>query len=183
MLETERCILKKIEKDDFEEIKKMYINECVRKYLGGIIQETDLEKKFSKLFEKSLNLNYWKILEKGTDNFLGMIYLDTHYNGINNEISYEFLPQFWGKGYGFETINCVIKYCFDELCLSELLAETQIKNTRSIKLLKKLNFVLTEIVERFGEEQGIFKLGKNIVEHKHEDVTGEFEIYRVLTRV
>ncbi|MCE0554880.1 GNAT family N-acetyltransferase [Bacillus thuringiensis] len=30
---------------------------------------------------------------------MGFVFLDTYHDGINTEIGYQFLPEFWGQGY------------------------------------------------------------------------------------
>ncbi|WHY03073.1 hypothetical protein [Neobacillus sp. DY30] len=42
MLKTERCELVKLKPKDFYDIKKIYLNEAVRKYLGGTWKEEDI---------------------------------------------------------------------------------------------------------------------------------------------
>lgn len=45
-LETYRCLLREIQMTDYEDIKKLYMDEKVRRYLGGTVNEDRYEKSF-----------------------------------------------------------------------------------------------------------------------------------------
>lgn len=87
-----------------------------------------------------------------------MISLDQHHDKTSTEISYQFMPHAWGKGYAFEVTTAVIDYAFKSLHLPYLVTETQTANHRSRKLLEKLNMEVTGTVQRFGESQHLYKL-------------------------
>lgn len=159
MLSSKRCLIKKIKRQDEENIKKLYTSEKVREYLGGIIDGYSLEKKINELIEKDNKC--WKVVNKKTLEFIGLIGIGKHHDSETQEIFYEFFPEYWGKGYASESINEVIQYIFVEMKLPKILAETQLKNEKSIKLLKTLGFVFVKELERFGEKQGVFEIRKN----------------------
>lgn len=46
----------------------------------------------------------------------------------------------WGRGYGFEATSRLLDYLFENLDLHRVVAETDVENTSSIKLLEKLGF-------------------------------------------
>lgn len=47
---------------------------------------------------------------------------------------------YWGKGYGEEACQCLLDYLFGELHLHRVVAECDVDNTASEKLLKRLGF-------------------------------------------
>ncbi|MDP6749456.1 MAG: GNAT family N-acetyltransferase, partial [Candidatus Poribacteria bacterium] len=51
-----------------------------------------------------------EIRSKEDDPFIGTITLDTHHNGIDTEVSYQILPEWWGLGYATETLRTVMAY-------------------------------------------------------------------------
>jgi len=159
MLSSKRCLIKKIKREDEKDIKKLYTSEKVRKYLGGIMDGYGLEKKISELIEKDNGC--WKVINKETLEFMGLISVGKHHDGKYDEISYEFLPEYWGMGYASESINEVIQYIFVEMKLPKILAETQLKNEKSVKLLEKLGFIFVKELERFGEKQVILEITKD----------------------
>lgn len=55
----------------------------------------------------------------------------------DNEILYRFKPKYWGNGYGKETVNALINYCFENLKKEYLTAEANLTNIGSVKILKR----------------------------------------------
>ena len=73
------------------------------------------------------------------------------------EISYQLMPDSWGKGFAIEALEKVIKHVNKNLNVKTILAETQVKNLRSVNLLRKLGFREIRKLERFGESQSLFE--------------------------
>jgi len=134
------------------------MNTDIRRYLGGILEEDTIKKTFlNMVHQKMAGLNLI-VKEKSTHTFVGLISLDTYHDGISTEVSYQFLPKWWGKGIGSEVVEEVINYAFKSLNLPEVIAETQTANKPSCKLLEKLGMNLRETLLRFGEEQAVYCL-------------------------
>ena len=62
------------------------------------------------------------------------------------DLGFAFLPEFEGKGYGFESANAVLQYGRDKLGFKEVLAITSQDNDVSGKLLDKLGFRFDRII-------------------------------------
>ncbi|EKE11306.1 MAG: hypothetical protein ACD_15C00108G0001 [uncultured bacterium] len=157
-METDRTIFSLLKLSDYDEVFRLYSNESVRKYLGGVVDLARFDEKFKSFLSVQLPECYWIIRQKDSNNFIGMLSITRHHNQEHFEISYELHPDFWGKGYGTEVVRKGIEHAFDNLGLSELYAETQKKNIQSIKLLKKSGMELDSEVERFGELQVIYSI-------------------------
>lgn len=158
MYETNRCKLYKIHETDYEEVMKLYTDERVRQFLGGIVEEKIYRIRFADMCDVDNNNLYWVIRQKDDNQFIGLVSLDLHHDGISTEISYQFLPKWWGYGYATEIVQEVINYAFEELGLERIVAETQSANKPSCTLLKRIGMSLEETVERFGAEQSIFSI-------------------------
>ncbi|MYL72338.1 GNAT family N-acetyltransferase [Halobacillus litoralis] len=152
--------MKEIQQKDFEEVKELYLSPVVRKYLGGPRDEESLPALFEGIrnSEGEGNSLYLVVREKGTQHFIGFVSLDPHQYGENIELSYQFLPRWWGKGYGSEIVKEVAAYAFHELNLQKLTAETQMANVYSCRLLEKAGMKLDKTITRFGETQCIYTL-------------------------
>jgi [ribosomal protein S5]-alanine N-acetyltransferase len=87
---------------------------------------------------------------------IGIISLTRHHNNIDTEISYQLLPEWWNKGYGTEVVKAIVNYALTVCGLPRVIAETQIDNTASCRLLKSIGMGLERTVERFGAQQSIF---------------------------
>lgn len=149
-------MLSKLQEDDYEDVKLLYVDESVRKYLGGTLKEETIQVRFNEMNLSSKDSTYFVVRENDTNRFIGLISLDTHYDGVSTEVSYQLLPKWWGEGYATEIVKEIIYYAFHKLNLTEIVAETQLANKSSCRLLEKVGMKLRETVQRFGEEQAIY---------------------------
>ncbi len=159
---TERCLLVPIQENDSHHIEKLYSDEKTRFYLGGTISPASFSQHFSKMLDSSTDY-YWLIYFGHNDDaeFVGMISIGQHHNGNDFEISYQLLPSFWGKGIAQEAAVSVLSYAKNTLGLNRVLAETQLANDASRKLLQKIGMLEFERVSRFGNEQIIYSIEYN----------------------
>jgi len=142
-----------IRETDFNDVRNLYMNPGVRKYLGGIRGEDSIKSAMGKMLNPSQNSFYWIVRERRAGCFIGLVSLDPHHEGDYQEISYQFMPDYWGQGYATEVVGHIINYSLSELALSKVVAETQTANTASCKLLEKLGMTLERTVYRFNAEQ------------------------------
>ncbi|HEV7506763.1 MAG TPA: GNAT family N-acetyltransferase [Thermoanaerobaculia bacterium] len=63
------------------------------------------------------------------------------------DLGYAFLPEFWSRGFAFETASAVLEYGRRTLGLPKVIALVDPANAPSIKLLKKLGFSFSETVK------------------------------------
>lgn len=166
-IKTSRCKLDTLRKSDYEKVKELFTNEEVRKFLGGIVSNESFSNVFHNMLTCDNNSFYWAVRLIRNEEFIGLVSLDKHHDGFAMEVSYQFMPQFWGYGYAEEVIRKIIEYAFNELKLKNIVAETQSANKASCKLLEKIGMNIGEVVSRFGAEQYIF----NITNHLKDDIT------------
>lgn len=157
LLQTTRCILYKIEENDFDGVNRLYTNEEVRKYLGGTVDPDIIKEHFQQIVTSPAAGTYFVARMKDTNAFIGLLSLDIHHDRISTEISYQLLPDWWGKGYARECVEAVIDFAFHDLQLTELVAETQAANLPSCRLLEKIGFQAVERLVRFDAEQILYK--------------------------
>ncbi|OLS03531.1 GNAT family N-acetyltransferase [Tissierella creatinophila] len=160
LIETKRCILQPLSKNDINEAVALFINHGVRKHLGGVIQIDAAIEKLNKWITAGDSL-YLSVRLKNSGEFAGIIDISTYHESMNKELSYQFLPSMWGMGYAYEAIHSVIEYCSNVLDIKYLVSETQTENIRSCRLLQKLRFRLKDKIRRFGTEQSIYVLNLN----------------------
>ncbi|MEY8348665.1 GNAT family N-acetyltransferase [Bacillus cereus] len=158
MIETQRCLLDEIHESDYENVKELYLNTEVRKYLGGPRKEETIREVLNDMLRPNENCWYWIVREKQTKEFMGIVSLDPHHIGNDIEVSYQLLPGWWGAGYATEAVQEIINYAFDELKLSRVIAVTQLANIPSRNLLKRLHMELEQTYQRFGAEQGVYSI-------------------------
>jgi RimJ/RimL family protein N-acetyltransferase len=75
------------------------------------------------------------------------------------DIGFAFLPEYRGKGYGYESASAVIKYGQESFGLDKILAITQSNNLNSIKMLKKLGLEYIKNIKLPEEEEELRLFG------------------------
>jgi [ribosomal protein S5]-alanine N-acetyltransferase len=154
MLQTNRCNLRAPCAENSEQFFALNSNPEVRRYLGGLRSNVQINERFD-LFLNSIG-SYWVVEQKNDQKFIGIVSLNLHHDGVDTEVSYEFLPAYWGKGFATETVLQVLEYALHELRLPRVVAETQIANEKSIRLLERIGMRFDREVERFGAKQAIY---------------------------
>ncbi|EZH65488.1 hypothetical protein DH09_17845 [Bacillaceae bacterium JMAK1] len=160
-LETKRCELRTLEGYDLHDVLRVYQDEQVRRYLGGPVEEALIKRLIKRWNEPKEGSFYAAVIEKRTGSFIGTVSLDLHHDQTNDEVSYQLLPEWWGKGYGKEVVSVVLQYAFQKLQLTKVVAETQAANTRSCRLLESVGMSEEATVDRFGEKQIIYAIYNN----------------------
>ena len=73
------------------------------------------------------------------------------------DIGYGFLPEYWGKGYAFESASALFEYAKKTLGMTRIVAITNSDNESSIKLLEKMGLHYEKMV-RMSESEPEIKL-------------------------
>lgn len=88
-------------------------------------------------------LGNFLVVEKQTGKSIGSCGLYQRDNLDHPDIGFAFLPEFFGKGYGWEAASAIKSYAFDQLKLTTILGFTLPNNSASRKLLEKLGLRVT----------------------------------------
>ena len=153
----ERLRIRSLEKRDFELFRDLQSNVAVREFLGGIVEPERIESKFNE-FLNSITLGDFHFVVEVDESKSGIISLSKHIDSGEVELSFQFLPQFWGEGIARQSCEQVINKAFHELKASKVVSETQKRNIRSRAMIEKLGMVQLSVAKRFGEEQVIYEL-------------------------
>jgi ribosomal-protein-alanine N-acetyltransferase len=145
-LETERLLLRRVDKKDVNEIFKLRSNVETMKYIPRPIVKSIEEAlehigNIDEKIETNEGIN-WAITLKEDPTLIGII---GHYRikpeHFRAEIGYMLLPEFNGKGIISEAVNEVVNYGFNTLNLHTLEAIISPDNLASEKILQKNGFV------------------------------------------
>ena len=68
------------------------------------------------------------------------------------DIGFAFLPEFWNKGYAFESASAVMNYGKDVLKLTRIVAITNKDNDSSAKLLEKLGLRFDRLIKLSSDQ-------------------------------
>lgn len=155
-LRTDRLSLNPLRKRDFWFFFNLIGDKRVRRYLGGPVGWRQRLPRFRQYLTSPNNVGVWVVSLESRNQSIGLVELGPHKDGNDYEISYQFNPMFWGKGFAKEAIQIVVDHALNEAGLSRIIAETQSANSASCRLLIEQGMVEVERIERFGAEQIIF---------------------------
>ncbi|MDF2553436.1 MAG: N-acetyltransferase [Chryseobacterium sp.] len=160
-LETERLILRKLEKSDAERMFLLDSNPDVMKYIGisPLLKLEESEKVIQMIQQQYQDngLGRLAVIEKETGLLIGWSGLKLYTAKINDyqnfyELGYRFLPESWGKGYAFESAKASLNFGFNDLNAEIIYAYAHAENGASNKVLNRLGF---EKTGEFTEPDGI----------------------------
>lgn len=160
-LTTERLKLRQLLESDVEEIFMLRSDPSINKYLDRQPCNT-LEDALN--FIKKVNENkflYWAIAQTNNGKLIGTICLfDLSEEDKKCEIGYELLTGYQGQGIMYEAAKQIINYAFQTLGLTTIDAFTHPNNQSSTKLLQKINFEKTKIIDQTNPGLLVFRLSK-----------------------
>ena len=159
-LESLNCLLSPMSELDFELFYRLRTDPEVRLYLGGPVNEASLVARFESALESEARI--FTISEKSSMKKMGLITFDTYYDGSSLEVSYEFLPEFWGNGYAHESMKQALNNEYKKSDQKMIVAETQSRNLASRKLLERLGFEISSEVTRYGERQAVYQYSVSV---------------------
>ena len=153
-LETERCILRKLNLDDTDDMYEYSSNPDVTKYLTW---SPHPDKAYTLEYLMYLQNRYktgdffdWAVICKDSGKMIGTCGFTRFFFAHNGaEIGYVLTPAYHGKGIGTEVVGRVIKYGFENLALERIEAKYIIGNEASRRVMEK-NGMLFEGIRRKG---------------------------------
>ncbi|MDT0554566.1 GNAT family N-acetyltransferase [Patiriisocius hiemis] len=143
VLETERLALRKIEVSDAPFMLKLLNSQGWLEYIGDrkVHSVVDAEIFIEKYYIPSYTQNgygSYLVSLKESSIAIGACGLYKREDLDNPDIGFAFLPDYIGKGYGYESAKAVLDFAFSTLQLHKILGFTVKENIASIKLLEKL---------------------------------------------
>lgn len=156
-LNTQRLVLRKFEKMDYQKAYENYCNDDrVTKYMTWDVHKNEKEtEELVSGWVSRYNDNkfyHWLITLKGVNEAIGSISV-VHINDEMKEmeIGYCLSYDFWNKGIVTEATKEVIKYLFDEVGVQTVVAKHDSRNIGSGKVMQKCNMIYC------GQESGTNK--------------------------
>lgn len=145
-METERLIFEKFKKSDFKNYFCLMGDENVMKMITGkAFDETEAKKRFAAILETYKDkdqIGYFKVSMKINRQFIGFSKIVVEENN-QAEIGYCLLPEFWGKGFGYEISEKLVRHSKSFDSIQYLIANIDPENSASRKILLKSKFQLT----------------------------------------
>jgi ribosomal-protein-alanine N-acetyltransferase len=155
VLESERLLFRSHEAADLDAFCAMEADAEVRRYVGGAPRTREAaEQRFRERAMQPVEdrLAMWATVLKEDWRYIGRCGL---YPSIRGEqrgeqkvageavLGFYLARQFWGQGFASEAGRAFVEFGFDELKLERIVTAVQVGNTASVRVLKKLGFVVT----------------------------------------
>mgnify|MGYP003691754521 CR=1 FL=1 len=153
IFETERLSIRSLENVDKKYFAELFTDP---KILELIPQKAFTQDQITDRFKKSLNFKLSDlkdqkracgIFEKEKSEMIGLVLFLINEDG-EKELGYRFRTNFWGKGYGTETTKGMLEYYFQEMNVDKVMADVNIANIGSVKILNKF---MEPVSEFFNE--------------------------------
>ena len=143
-LETERLLLRQLQMEDvYEYYERLFGDADVSRYMlfqphqdiGESLES--LQRKLDK-YEDG-NFYCWGVTEKDDESLIGLIEL-LRFDEQDNSCSFVYMLgcNYWGRGYGTEMLQAVIKFAFEELGVERITADHISKNVASGSVMRKV---------------------------------------------
>lgn len=164
ILTTERLLIRELDAEaDANFINRLLNSEKFIKYIGdrnvrSLEDARDfIRDRYRKSYEDhGYGLYCVELKDSGTPvGMCGFVRRDTL---PGPDIGFSFLPEFEGKGYGFESAEAMMRYGRERLGFSTVLAITTLDNEASGRLLGKIGFAFDKTIETpEGETLKLFR--------------------------
>ena len=161
---TERLTLREVTHDDAAFILELLNTTKYIKYIGdrGVRSIEDARRYIDERYLASYRDNgygLYGVVENASGALIGACGFVRRDTLPGPDIGFSFLPEFEGKGYGFESAAAVMKHGREVLGFDQVLAITSLDNHASEKLLTKLGFTLDDTIDFNGERLKLFVNG------------------------
>ncbi len=142
ILETERLVLREITLADKEALFKLHSDPLVQKYTGEAVvksmEEITKAIKTRIIDYKNYGFGRWAAILKSGQQFVGWAGLAYLPEFDEIDLGYRFLPEYWGLGLATEASQAILKYGFNKLHLSRIIAIAMKENKASIRVMEKV---------------------------------------------
>ena len=166
--ETNRLIISKITLDDAAFFLELVNTPNFIKYIGDrnlkTVEDakTYLKNGTLKSYE-DFGFGFYKLLLKEENNkAIGTCGLVKREQLDNVDIGFAMLPNYEGKGFGYESCIAVLKLAKEQFKLNKVLAITLPTNNNSIKLLEKIGLSYEKRVKPFEDDEELLLFAKNL---------------------
>jgi len=152
VLETERLTLRHAELDDAAFVLRLLNEPSFLQFIGdrGVRTLDDAAKYIAERLIASYERNgfgLWVVERKESAGAIGISGLVKRDTLPDPDIGFAILPEFWSKGYAFESAAGVKQHAIDVLKLTRLLAITNPENTGSIRIVEKLGLMFLHTMQ------------------------------------
>ena len=145
ILTTERLTLSPFTEDDWPFFLALRQSQDVMRFMGTIASEEDIRT----LFISRLNDRQARVIRDKNGQSVGDIGLSiSSQNPQEADVGYAIAPFAQGKGFASEAVKALRDYAFTQTWVTALNAWVLAENQGSVRLLEKLGFTRTQVLEK-----------------------------------
>lgn len=152
MFTNQRIVIREVQDSDQSFIYQGFSNPIVTRYMDityATLEATSVQMEWYRTNRTNGTGNAW-VVEDSDGNCLGVVSVyQIHQLHKRAELGYWFLPEYWGKGYAFESTQQVLNHLRHHLNIHRIAAEVEPENVASKRLLRKLGFVQEAILKEY----------------------------------
>lgn len=148
-IESERLLLRKLTKNDIEDLREWTPNKAIYKYWGKNPGKADLHPE--KLFEKEEKPSksfHLGIELKENKKVIGDIYIYLIERDKKAKVAIRLNPMYHNQGLGSEAVKTMVDWCFDNTELEIIWSDVDNNNLASIRLLEKCGFTKIKEIQQ-----------------------------------
>ena len=166
VIETERLILRKFTIEDAPFMLELLNTPTWLRFIGdrNVHSVKEAEQYLINGNIKNYStygFGFYLVEVKETGEAIGMCGLVKRDSLDDIDIGFAFLPQFIGKGYGFEAASATLRYAQTVLQLNKIIAIVNPENADSIKLIKKIGLQFEKMVQLSFTDIELMLFGTN----------------------
>jgi len=136
-IETKRTLLRRVKISDLNSLKLILMDEKVMAFTG--FRRAQTEDESIELIKKWKNdPGVWVLITRDLEELIGWFMLKNTISNDYPEIGFMLNQLFWNQGYATEIGMELMKYAFNDLRASKVIACVDLDNMASIKVLEKL---------------------------------------------
>ena len=150
-LTGDRVLLRPPQRADVEAVVRLETDPECRRYLGGPAGPEQVAALRASAFTPRRGA--YVVTVVGTGEVAGTLFLERQRGEL--ELSYLFLPEFWGRGLALEACTLLLDWAAAEGDDETVIAVTQTANHRSLRLLARLGFHEREQMTEYDAQQSL----------------------------
>ena len=164
IITTKRLYLRQSTTADAEHTYLLNLDPDVIKYTGDPpFKSIEEARKFLENYEAyyaKYKMGRWYAFLKENDEFIGWCGLKYHSDTGEVDLGYRLLKKHWNKGYTTEASIACIQYGFEELGLNRIIAQADVANAASVKVMKKIGMQFLSDADFDGEPGVVYQVEK-----------------------
>jgi len=162
MLETEKLILRPLDKTDVDAIYAMRRDADVMRYIREPQNRAESANWIELVSSRwaTEQIGFCAVIEKSSGKFAGWCGLWQLMETGETEVGYAVAKNFWRKGYATEAAHKFLDYAFERLQSEKIVAIAQPENAASRRVMEKLGMRYDYTGEFYGRDLVHYSIGK-----------------------